>query len=123
MYINQSYSLEMKQKKIGLSLNVIRRHSTSFTFTLIGRVRLEGPHTQDVHRPITLAGADNPVLLLSSFFPHLSHGNLVNSHVPGKVNGNDSGCCVSLAFGYKCHLFTYVPSGADAVFMQLRAAS
>lgn len=29
------------------------------TFTLIGRVGLEGPQTQNVHRPITLAGADN----------------------------------------------------------------
>lgn len=87
--------------KIGLSLNVIKRHPTSFTFTLIGRVRLEGPHTQDIHRPITLASADNPVLLLSSFFPHLSHGNLVNSRVQGKVNGNDSGFCVSLAFGMR----------------------
>lgn len=92
-------------------MNVIGRHPTSFTFTftLIGRVRLEGPHTQDVHRPITLAGADNPVLLLSSFFPYPSHGNLLNSRVLRKVNGDDSGFCVSLDV-------TYVTSGADAVF-------
>lgn len=108
--------------EIGLILNVIGRHPTSFAFTLIGRLRLEGPHAQDVHRLITLAGADN-LVLLSSFFPHLSHGNLVNSRVLGKVNENDSGFCVSLAFGYKCHLFTCVTSGADAVFMQLQAAS
>lgn len=44
---------------------------------LIGQVRLEGPQTQDVQRPITLlADTDNPVLLLSSFSPHLSHGEL-----------------------------------------------
>lgn len=55
--------------EIGLILNVIGCHPTSLTFTLIGRVRLEGPHTPDVHRLITLAGADNPVLLLSSFSP------------------------------------------------------
>lgn len=86
-------------------MNVLGRHPTSFTFTLIGRVRLEGPHTQDVHRPITLAGADNPVLLLSSFFPYLSHGNSVNSRVLRKVNGDDFGFCVSLDVTYVCNIW------------------
>lgn len=46
------------------------------TFTLIGRVRLEGPQTQNVHRPITLAGADNLFFLLSFSPPSvMGHGN------------------------------------------------
>lgn len=73
--------------KIDLNLNL--------TFTLTGQVRLEGPQTQNVHRPITLAGADDLFFLLYPP-PHLSHGNVL-----GKVNENNSRFSVSLTYGCK----------------------
>lgn len=110
----------MSQSKYNSVPPSLRPSARQDTCSLIGRVRLEGPQTQDVHRPITLlAGADNPVFCLSSFFPSVTWEFML---IPVCLEERtemvvDSLYLEHMAIG--CHLFASVASGADAVFLPL----